>query len=480
MSDTFNPAEFGAAWQKFIEYINEHTPPDGPTPPMLLDRIKTFLEDDPSQMVIVKQDFPDRDLPNLQIAFDHFLTGPGRSAEQTGYLADHDYPGFSISSILTRPHRWQSVTEGPVQYRSVELADGSHMQCVERGLYFIRDGETKLVAFIRGAENYFGGRAVGLEILCPLTEKAEAMLAELRKLLNEHNVYRGHVISLSGRDGDQVAFRTLPEIKRDGIVLPETLLDVIERNTLGFVANAPRLRAAGRHIKRGLLFHGPPGAGKTLTVMYLLAQMNDRTRILLTGRVMGLVAQACQLARALAPSVIVLEDVDLIAEERSSDHATGPLLFELLNEMDGLSEDTDVLFILSTNRADMLEPALAARPGRIDQAIEFPLPDADCRKRLIELYGQGLDLRLENIDDIVKRTDGVSSAFIRELLRKAALIAAEQTQGSTDAPVVTDSHLRDALKAILTEGGSLTQKMLGVGPGGLQAHGFGFVPTKGK
>lgn len=239
MSDTFNPAEFGAAWQKFIEYINEHTPPDGPTPPMLLDRIKTFLEDDPSQMVIVKQDFPDRDLPNLQIAFDHFLTGPNRSAEQTGYLADHDYPGFSISSILTRPHRWQSVTEGPVQYRSVELADGSHMQCVERGLYFIRDGETKLVAFIRGAENYFGGRAVGLEILCPLTEKAEAMLAELRKLLNEHNVYRGHVISLGGRDGDQVAFRTLPEIKRDGIVLPETLLDVIERNTLGFVANAP-------------------------------------------------------------------------------------------------------------------------------------------------------------------------------------------------------------------------------------------------
>ena len=52
-----------------------------------------------------------------------------------------------------------------------------------------------------------------------------------------------------------------------------------------------------------------------------------------------------------------------------------PLLFELLNEMDGLAEDADVIFILTTNRADLLEPALAARPSRVDQATEIPLPD---------------------------------------------------------------------------------------------------------
>ena len=53
-----------------------------------------------------------------------------------------------------------------------------------------------------------------------------------------------------------------------------------------------------------------------------------------------------------------------------------PLLFELLNEMDGLSEDADVIFTLTTNRPDLLEPALAARPGRVDQATEITLPDA--------------------------------------------------------------------------------------------------------
>jgi hypothetical protein len=478
MSDAFNPAEFGAAWNKFIEHVNAQIPPSEPPPPQLVERIKSFLDGDPSQMIIAKESFLERDLPNLQIAFDRFLTGPERSSEQAGYLTDHDYPGFSLSTILTRRQQWNSVAEGPVQYRFVELADGERLQCVERGLYFIRDGAMRLVAFIRGAENYFGGQSITLEILCALSERAEAMMSEIRRLMRENNVYRGRIITLGGKSADSISFQSLPPIARDSIILPLQLLNTIERNTLGFALYSPRLRAAGRHVKRGLLFHGPPGAGKTLTLMYLLAQLNERTRILLSGRVMGLITQACQLARALAPSVVVLEDVDLIAEERDRDHATGPLLFELLNEMDGLSEDTDVLFILSTNRPDLLEPALTARPGRIDQAIEFPLPDADCRRRLFTLYAKGLDLRADDLEDMVRRTDGVSSAFIRELLRKAALIAADQTPDSSDPPVVTDMHLRDALRAIITEGGQLTKKLLGVSPGGLADAGFGFAPSR--
>jgi ATP-dependent 26S proteasome regulatory subunit len=193
---------------------------------------------------------------------------------------------------------------------------------------------------------------------------------------------------------------------------------------------------------------------------------------LLIGRIAGLIKQSCQLARLLAPAVVVLEDVDLVAQEREREGQTGPLLFELLNEMDGLAADTDVLFLLSTNRPDLLEPALAARPGRIDQAIEFPLPDAECRRRLFELYGQGLALHLETTDleDLLRRTEGASPAFIRELLRKAAMIAADQSPDSSDPPVVTATHLREALQAIISEGGQLTKTLLGVAPGGLEGN----------
>ena len=69
------------------------------------------------------------------------------------------------------------------------------------------------------------------------------------------------------------------------------------------------------------------------------------------------------------------------------------LLNKLLNEMDGLKEEADILFILTTNRPEALEPALASRPGRIDQAIEFPLPDAEGRRKLVRLYSRALTYR---------------------------------------------------------------------------------------
>ena len=90
-----------------------------------------------------------------------------------------------------------------------------------------------------------------------------------------------------------------------------------------------------------------------------------------------------ELARDLQPAVVVLEDVDLVAEDRSFGPGGSPVLFELLDAMDGAAPDADLLFLLTTNRADLLEPALAARPGRVDVAVEIDLPDAAARRRLL-------------------------------------------------------------------------------------------------
>lgn len=155
--------------------------------------------------------------------------------------------------------------------------------------------------------------------------------------------------------------------------------------------------------------------------------------------------------------MLILEDVDLVALDRSFDQ-TNPVLMELLNRMDGLDEDSDLLFVLTTNRAEVLEPALAARPGRIDQAVAIPMPDAEGRGRLIRLYGEGLDLRLHQPNELVEALDNTSAAFIRELLRRAALLAAEQ---SDDAIVVTDAELWGALSELRSVGNELTATLLG-------------------
>ena len=132
------------------------------------------------------------------------------------------------------------------------------------------------------------------------------------------------------------------------------------------------------------------------------------------------------------------------------------LLNKLLNEMDGLREDAVVFFVLTTNRPEQLEVALAGRPGRIDQAIEFPLPDAEGRRKLAILYARGLQLPDPVAEYIVKRTDGVSAAFIKELMRRSA-----QSMLHAGTQELTTDHIREALEELLFTGGSLNAKLLG-------------------
>src|SRR5204862_4532455 len=126
------------------------------------------------------------------------------------------------------------------------------------------------------------------------------------------------------------------------------------------------------------------------------------------------------------------EDVDLIARDRNQ---MGPceesLLNRLLNEMDGLKEDADIVFILTTNRPEQLESALASRPGRIDQAIEVPLPDEVGRKKLVQLYGRDLPLSDAIVGEAAQRTEGVSAAFIKEMMRRVAQASIARDGGKT-------------------------------------------------
>jgi ATP-dependent 26S proteasome regulatory subunit len=181
--------------------------------------------------------------------------------------------------------------------------------------------------------------------------------------------------------------------------------------------------------------------------------------LLVTAEQVGLLGEYFRLARFLQPSMMVIEDVDLIARERTRMHGPGEevLLNKLLNEMDGLREDAEVLFILTTNRPDQIEPALASRPGRIDPAIEFPLPDEEGRAKLTKLYGHGLEVADDLVERIVGRTKGVSAAFIKELMRRCAQFQIENSQGAVLGEPAVDA----AMEEMLFSGGALNRRLLG-------------------
>jgi ATP-dependent 26S proteasome regulatory subunit len=265
-------------------------------------------------------------------------------------------------------------------------------------------------------------------------------------------------IEADRRGGRQVVFLERPQMDERELVLPEGALERIERHVVGPSRHRDALLARGRHLGRGLLLWGPPGTGKTHTVRYLTSRLTETTVIILSGPSLGLVGAFGNLARRLAPSVVVLEDVDLVAQERTfGPHgASNPALFELMNEMSGLAEDADVAFVLTTNRPDALEPALAARPGRVDLAVEIPLPAEEERRRLLDLYGRGLDLDPALRNEVVTRTAGATASFFRELLRKATLAAIEAGR----AAVARDDVL-EALEELQAEASTLTRVLLG-------------------
>ena len=466
--EVLTAGKFGVAFKAFLERVVSETPP---TESFFRTRLTKQFGTDPSDLPIVTESFAMHDHPNLQLAIDRYLAGNGREFEQLGVTSEHKRMiGIGLSE-LAAPSRG-GLMSGPPQVGSVDyvnVAAGPRktIACVQFGLYLINDNGTPLAVMVRSLDpRGFGQTTVAAEVMAVERAVAERFLGDIRDGMREGNVYRGHVVSLSAKPPMgtlEVKFHDLTPVDREGIVLPAGVLERIERQTIRFAQLSARLKAAGRHLKRGLLLWGPPGTGKTLTAMYLARQMPERTVLVLTGQTLGLIEVSCSMARLLQPSTVILEDVDLVAEERSRQSTgTNAVLFELLNQMDGLAEDADVLFVLTSNRPELLEPALASRPGRIDEAIEVPLPDAECRSRLLDLYGRGLQLEITDRDRVLERTEGGSASLIKEVLRKAALLAAE---ASDDDPlIVTDAHLDQAITDVVEGGGALTKTLLGMRP----------------
>jgi len=431
--------------------------------------LREHLGPDAAGLPVVSGSWQGYDHVNVQAGLDAWLAGWRREHELVG-LTGFQHENFGLADLLqpAAGHTWLGL--GSVAMAALPCGPGGQtMACVRCGLYLVDDGDTRLALLLRGPGDHDPDGNATLEVACADQATAQRVVDEVRRQAVARSVFRGQVISFGdemfghGRgSGGGLRFHDRPLLSRDMVVLPPAVIDGIERQVIGVARHAGRLLASGQHLKRGVLLHGPPGTGKTHTIRYLLGQLDGVTVVVLSGYALRWIGEACSVARVLAPSVVVIEDVDLIAEERGPRMGQHPLLLALLNEMDGLGGDVDVTFLLTTNRPELLEAALAARPGRVDHAAELPLPDAEARSKLIALYKGNLLLDVSATDDVIARTEGVTAAFLKELLRRAALLAADHGGPGDGGPIrVTDAHLGDALDQLLDARGQLTRMLLG-------------------
>lgn len=415
-----------------------------------------------SKLVTTVRQFPGHMRADLQVAIDRLFSPAVRLF---GISEEQRYETLTISRLLRDGRQAQAIA--PLQYFDVEIGEKSPVKCLDNGLWLCEQDDLRYAVLLSTHREYSRESGIRIEIAVPTGATGAALVqqcfAALEQAVQSARTYRGKILSL---DADRnyhgrsqgITVHRLPPVGRDEVILPEQTLRLLDRNVLSFVGTREHLRRLGQSTRKGILLYGPPGTGKTHTIRYLATHLPGHTTLIITAEQMGLLGAYMSLARLLQPSMVVIEDVDLIARDRDE---MGPceesLLNRLLNEMDGLKEDADILFVLTTNRPEELEGALAGRPGRIDQAIEVPLPDEIGRGKLVRLYGKGLPLEDTVVTEAARRSEGTSCAFIKELMRRLAQASLARNGGNS----VISADIDEALDDMLFSGGRLNARLLG-------------------
>lgn len=424
-----------------------------------------FEPDGLDSLSTVTRIFPATVRPDLERAIETLLGEQAHEANFLGIHREYGYDALKFADIFAERHHPPII--GPAQYLDIDIGAEEPGRCVVTGLWLFRVNGGKAGLLVSQQPPQMGLPGVRVEaVASPAAggrETGQTLLVRLSQLLSLDSVYRGRILSFAternydGGLGDLTVHR-FPKTERADIILPNVTLNRLERTLFGFVAQRPALKELGFSLKRGILLHGAPGTGKTHYIRYALSQLSEHTALIVTAEQVAFFDQVMIIARALQPSIVIIEDADLIARarEQADGICSEMLLNKLLNHMDGLTEDSEIIFILTTNRPETLEAAIRDRPGRIDQTVEIPKPDEVCRARLLDLYCGRLPLADGVRNECVRRTEGVTASFIRELARRMAQFALLRGP----EPHITEADMRLAFEDLFAAG-TLTAQALG-------------------
>jgi len=200
-------------------------------------------------------------------------------------------------------------------------------------------------------------------------------------------------------------------------------------------------RQIGIDPPRGVLLYGPPGTGKTMLVK-AVAHHTTASFIRVVGsefvqKYLGegprMVRDVFRMARENSPAIIFIDEIDAIATKRfdaqtGADREVQRILIELLTQMDGFDQSSNIKVIMATNRADTLDPALL-RPGRLDRKIEFPTPDRRQKRLVFQTVTAKMNLSEEvDLEDFVSRPDKLSGAEIAAICQEAGMHAVRKNR----------------------------------------------------
>jgi len=286
--------------------------------------------------------------------------------------------------------------------------------------------------------------SVQLEGYADKKEEMSQFMVAVLNIADSENFYRGKKFEFNGR----IRFLDIKGKTWDSIVLDDETKAEIKANSVGFLQQRERWTQFGIPVRRGILLCGEPGTGKTIICKALMSDAQDITCITTNAYALAqgeYVTNLYELAQDLSPSIVFIEDIDLIGQSRTeSGYQNGSALIDLLAELDGVEQQQNMVTIATTNLLETLDKALSQRPSRFDKVIKLNRPSLQYRRQLIGQLCRKIPMDNSLQEYLAMKADNCTPAQLQEIMFSLMI---QQPIGQKE-PVFSKTDIDRAISSI--------------------------------
>jgi cell division protease FtsH len=353
-----------------------------------------------------------------QPAIDQFL-GKGTRTFSTGILPKY-YGGLLIWALNQYLKRKDWKIVNILGYREpepvyAEVNTGSEkLNLLVDGQMLIEKGNDHISITVDINPGWRG--SIQLAGLAEKKQEIAQFTIDVITIAGKENFYRGKKIEFTGR----IDFLDVVDKNWDNIVLDTETKADIKANTVGFLKQSEQWTQYGIPSKRGILLAGEPGTGKTIICKALMTDADGITCISTNGYALdsdNYLTELYELADDLSPSIVFIEDIDLIGQNRVEfGYQRGSALLALLAVLDGVEEQKKIVTVATTNILESIDKALSQRPSRFDRVIKLTRPSVQQRRELISRLCRKIPIN-ENMQEYISiKAENCTPAQLQEII----------------------------------------------------------------